>query len=190
MHVRRPNFEFRRPNLSFPPRVFLFKNSIPLYLKSSKTLKHFMKTWFYPSRGLRHPRFHRTVGIPVPESRRVLHSPPLKNIRPRMFLNEHIVWQTHNIHTKHIKHFTLTLKEMRILLEHGLPCLPSALFHIVVVPQDFHHRDFLVSQLSDLGVYDPHAIQFPHYHCNTRLDFGIGIPTVRWNLGCRNPLEG
>ena len=79
--------EFRPPNLSFPPRLFLFKNSFPFHSKSSKTLKHLMKTWFYPSRGLRHPRFHRTVGIPIPESSRVLHSPPLKNIRPRMFLN-------------------------------------------------------------------------------------------------------
>ncbi|KAG8661207.1 hypothetical protein MANES_02G220001v8 [Manihot esculenta] len=26
--------------------------------------------------------------------------------------------------------------------------------------------------------------------CNTRLDSGIGIPTVRWNLGCRKPLVG
>uniref|UniRef100_A0A2C9W6L4 non-specific serine/threonine protein kinase n=1 Tax=Manihot esculenta TaxID=3983 RepID=A0A2C9W6L4_MANES len=26
--------------------------------------------------------------------------------------------------------------------------------------------------------------------CNTRLDSGTGIPTVRWNLGCRRPLEG
>uniref|UniRef100_A0A2C9WIA3 Pectinesterase n=1 Tax=Manihot esculenta TaxID=3983 RepID=A0A2C9WIA3_MANES len=29
-----------------------------------------MKTYFYPTRGFRHPRFHRTVGIPIPESSR------------------------------------------------------------------------------------------------------------------------
>ena len=71
----------------FSSKVVFMQKLISFLLKIIKTLKHFMKTCFYPTRGFRHPRFHRTVGIPIPESSRVLHSPPLKNIRPRMFLN-------------------------------------------------------------------------------------------------------
>ena len=87
MHVRRPNLTFGGRTWVFLQCYFHAKTHLVSYFKTLKFMKTFYKTCLYPSRGLRHPRFHRTVGIPIPESSRVLHSPPLKNIRPRMFLN-------------------------------------------------------------------------------------------------------
>ena len=43
----------------------------------------------YPPKRIRHPRFHRTVGIPMSERAGSYILPPLQNIRPRMFKQKH-----------------------------------------------------------------------------------------------------
>ena len=150
-HLRRPKVRFGGRTLHFPPWSFLCKTSNFLNQNTTNIQKHFRKPFFYPSRKLRHPRnsrfprkSRRKVRIPMMASSRVLQSPPLKNIRPRMFLKT-------NISCKQNSEKPL-LRETRVLLEHGLSCLPGTLLDVVVIPKDFHHRDFLVSQLSNLGV--------------------------------------